>query len=108
MGILQLTQFHRQELVVPFRNLAGLVVGNPERLDLFRRQILGNDAGHIRQAELPGGPVYRVWPATMTWSWSRMIGFLKSNSRMDLTTAATAKSLWRGRAHTGGCPRASD
>ena len=42
-------------VVVPFRDLAGLVVGDAVGLDLFRRQVVRDDDRHFREAEAFGG-----------------------------------------------------
>jgi hypothetical protein len=52
VGRLQLTQFNRQQIVIPFGQRCRLVVRDPICLDLFRRQILGDVDRHVFQTQL--------------------------------------------------------
>ena len=49
---LQIAQFDRQEVVVPLRDLAGLVVRDSIRLHLFRREVFRDHHRNFREAEL--------------------------------------------------------
>ena len=49
---LQIAQFDRQQVVVPLRDLAGLVVRNPICLHLFRRKVFRDHHRNFREAEL--------------------------------------------------------
>ena len=49
---LQIAQFDRQKVVVPLRDLAGLVVRDSIRLHLFRREVFRDHHRNFREAEL--------------------------------------------------------
>ena len=49
---LQIAQFDRQQVVVPLRDLAGLVVRDSIRLHLFRREVFRDHHRNFREAEL--------------------------------------------------------
>ena len=55
IGVLEVFEFHRQEIVIPFGDLAGLVVGNPVGLHLFRDQVICHDHRDFGQSQLLGG-----------------------------------------------------
>ena len=49
---LQIAQFDRKKVVVPLRDLAGLVVRDPVCLHLFRREVFRDHHRNVREAEL--------------------------------------------------------
>ena len=49
---LQIAQFDRQQVVVPLRDLAGLVVCDPVCLHLFRREVFRDHHRNFRETEL--------------------------------------------------------
>ena len=49
---LQIAQFDRKKVVVPLRDLAGLVVRDPVCLHLFRREVFRDHHRYFREAEL--------------------------------------------------------
>ncbi len=51
IGILQFLDFHRQEVVVPFGDFAGLVIGNAVCLNLFLRKVVGNHHRYFCQSQ---------------------------------------------------------
>ena len=60
VACLQVGQLERQQVVVPVGQRRRLVVGDAVRLDLLRRQVLGDVDRHLRQAELLRRLVPRV------------------------------------------------
>ena len=49
--VLQVFDLEREQVVVPFRDLAGLVVGDAVCLDLFGGQVVGDDDRDFCQSE---------------------------------------------------------
>ena len=51
VGFLQVFDFEREQVIVPFRDLAGLVVGDAVGFHLFGGQVVGDDDRDFRQSE---------------------------------------------------------